>query len=113
GFDGLFEGNVDLATSCLAISSEEQKRAAEKGLFLTCRLIGYGAVAVITSAKDPINKLTLDQFRLIFTGEYTNRRQVGGPDVPIRYLTQGIPESGGTVFLNVGGAPSSAIWPRY
>ena len=99
GFDDLFTGNVDLVTSGRDMSPAEQKKAAEKGISLTYKLIGYAAVAAITSPKNPINELTLDQLRSIFIGQYTNWKQVGGPDVPIRCLTRGIPESGGAVFF--------------
>ena len=99
GFDDLFEGNADLAMASRIISPDEQKKAAAKGLKLENKLIGYSGMAVMTSPKNPINELTLDQLRRIFTGEYTNWKQAGGPDVPIRPLTRRIPESGGAVFF--------------
>jgi phosphate transport system substrate-binding protein len=99
GFNDLFEGNADVAMASRVISPEEQKKAAAKGLKLENKLIGYAGLAVMTSPKNPINELTLDQLRRIFTGEYTNWKQVGGPDAPIRCLTRRIPESGGAVFF--------------
>ena len=99
GFDDLFEGNADVAMASRVTSPDEQKKAAAKGLKLENKLIGYTGVAVMTSPKNPINELTLDQLRRIFTGEYTNWKQVQGPDVPIRPLTRRIPASGGAVFF--------------
>jgi len=99
GFDDLFEGNADLAMASRVISPNEQKKAAAKGLKLENKLVGYSGVAVMTNPKNPINELTLDQLRRIFTGEYTNWKQAGGPDVPIRPLTRRIPESSGAVFF--------------
>ena len=99
GFNDLFEGNADVAMASRVISPDEQKKAAAKGLKLENKLIGYSGMAVMTSPKNPINELTLDQLRRIFTGEYTNWKQAGGPDVPIRTLTRRIPESGGAVFF--------------
>jgi phosphate transport system substrate-binding protein len=99
GFSDLLEGNTDVAMASRVISPEEQKKAEEKGLKLENKLIGYTGMAVMTSPKNPINELTLDQLRLIFTGEYTNWKQVGGPDVPVRTFTRRIPESGGAVFF--------------
>ncbi len=99
GFDDLFEGNADLAMASRIISPDEQKKAAAKGLKLENKLIGYSGMAVMTSPKNPIDELTLDQLRRIFTGEFTNWKQAGGPDVPIRPLTRRIPESGGAVFF--------------
>jgi phosphate transport system substrate-binding protein len=99
GFSDLCEGNADLAMASRVISQEEQKKAEGKGLKLENTLVGYSGMAVMTSPKNPISELTLEQLRLIFTGEYSNWKQVGGPDVPIRAFTRRIPESGGAVFF--------------
>jgi len=99
GFNDLFEGNADVAMASRIISPEEQKKAAAKGLKLDNKLVGYSGMAVMTSPKNPINELTMDQLRRIFIGEYTNWRQVGGPDAPIRTFTRRIPESGGAMFF--------------
>ncbi len=99
GFEALFEGNADIALASRVISEEEQKRASSKGLALSNKLIGYSGMAVMTNTKNTINELTLEQLRKVFTGEYTNWKQVGGPDVQIRTLTRRIPESGGAVFF--------------
>lgn len=99
GFNDLLEGNADVAMASRVISPDEQKKVAAKGLKLENKLIGYSGMAVMTSPKNPIDELTLDQLRRIFTGEYTNWKQAGGPDAPIRSLTRRIPESGGAVFF--------------
>jgi phosphate transport system substrate-binding protein len=99
GFRDLIEGNTDVAMASRVILPEEQKKAEGKGLKLENALVGYSGMAVLTSPKNPVNDLTLDQLRHIFTGEYSNWKQVGGPDVPIRALTRRIPESGGAVFF--------------
>jgi phosphate transport system substrate-binding protein len=56
-------------------------------------------MAVMTNPRNAINELTLEQLRKVFTGEYTNWRQVGGSDAQIGTLTRRIPESGGAVFF--------------
>ncbi len=99
GFEALFQGNADIALASRAISTEEQKKASDKGLALANKLIGYSGMAVMTNPKNTIDELTLEQLRKVFTGEYTNWKQVGGPDAQIRPLTRRIPESGGAVFF--------------
>ncbi len=44
-------------------------------------------VAIITHLSNPVDELTLDQVRKIYSGEYENWSQVGGPDLPIRVVT--------------------------
>jgi phosphate transport system substrate-binding protein len=99
GFEALFEGHADIALASRAISAEEQKKASDKGLVVANKLICYSGMAVMTNPKNTIDELTLEQLRKVFTGEYTNWKQVGGPDAQIRTLTRRVPESGGAVFF--------------
>ncbi len=99
GFAALIEGQADLALMSREVSAEEEKKAAAKGFKYTSKLIGYSGLAVITNSRNPLNELTFDQVKKIYQGEYTNWKQVGGPDTPIRYLTRRVPESGGAVFF--------------
>ena len=99
GFQALFNRSADLAMASRLISADEQKQANEKGIKLAEKLVGYSGVALITHPKNPVDELTPEQLKKIFIGEYTNWKQVGGPDAPIRSLTRRVPESGGAVFF--------------
>ncbi len=99
GFESLFERNAEIALASRVISQEEEKKAASLGIQLGDQLIGYSGVAVITNPNNTVSELTLAQLRKIFTSEYTNWKQVGGPDAPIRCLTRRVPESGAAVFF--------------
>lgn len=99
GFQALFDKNAELALASRPISEKERKKAGEKGIELAEKLIGYAGVSLITHPKNPVDELTPQQLKKIFSGEYTNWKQVGGPDAPIRTLTRRVPESGGAVFF--------------
>jgi phosphate transport system substrate-binding protein len=99
GFQALFNKSAELALASRLISADEQKQANDKGIKLAEKLIGHAGVALITHTKNPIDELTLDQLKKVFLGEYTNWKQLGGPDAPIRTLTRRVPESGGAVFF--------------
>jgi PBP superfamily domain len=74
-------------------------------------------LVVIAHPANPVNELTMDQIRKIYTGEFTNWNQVGGPDIDVKVMTVGEPSgcqakltSNGTVsafascvFLGVAG----------
>jgi phosphate transport system substrate-binding protein len=99
GFQALFNQSAELALASRLISAKEQKQANDKGIKLAEKLIGHAGVALITHTKNPIDELTLDQVKKVFLGEYTNWKQLGGPDAAIRALTRRVPESGGAVFF--------------
>lgn len=108
GFQALLEGAAEISMMSRQIRPDERKKANEKGVQLVEKSIGQAAIALITSPRNPVNELTLEQVRKIYAGELDNWKQVGGPDEPVRCLTRRIPESGGAVFFweNVlGGEP--------
>jgi phosphate transport system substrate-binding protein len=111
GFQDLIEGNAEVAMMSREISPDEMAKAKDKGMRLAEKPIGRAAVALITSPRNPVNELTMEQIRKIYTGEYVNWNQVGGPDSPIRCLTRRVPESGGAVFFQskaMNGQPHGA-----
>jgi phosphate transport system substrate-binding protein len=99
GFSSLLDNQADIAIATRLISKSEQKTAEDKGLKLADSPVGHAGVAVYTSNRNPINELTLDQLKRIFTGQVENWSQLGGPDAPIRCLTRRMPESGAVVFF--------------
>jgi phosphate transport system substrate-binding protein len=57
-------------------------------------VIARDGVAVIVHPSNPVNGLTTEQIRKIFSGETANWKDVGGNDAPIRLVTR--EESSGT-----------------
>jgi phosphate transport system substrate-binding protein len=99
GFQSLVDGATEISMMSRAISPAERKKAEEKGLQLVEKPIGHAGIAVVTHSRNPVNELTFEQLRKLYTGEYDNWNKVGGPDEPVRCLTRRIPESGGAVFF--------------
>lgn len=64
-------------------SEEELALAEEKGVALALEPVCYDAFVFITHRDNPVDSLTLEQLRGIYTGEITNWREVGGRDEPI------------------------------
>ncbi|MBI5251610.1 MAG: substrate-binding domain-containing protein [Desulfomonile tiedjei] len=46
-------------------------------------------IAVVTNQLNPVRSLTMDQIRKLFSGQYTNWMDVGGPDMDVEVLTFG------------------------
>ena len=61
-----------------------QEIAAENGYALESVPIGKEAFVFFTNAKNPVESLTIEQIRGIYSGEITNWKQVGGEDLEIQ-----------------------------
>jgi hypothetical protein len=42
--------------------------------------------AIVTHGSNPVKVLTVNQVRKLYTGEYSNWREVGGPDLPVKLI---------------------------
>jgi PBP superfamily domain len=56
-------------------------------------------LTVMINPSNPVSALTLKQIQKIYTGEYTNWNQVGGPDLAITVMTVSGEPAGGQVKL--------------
>ena len=64
-------------------SDEELALAREYGVTLVQKPVCLDAFVFITYKNNPVDSLTLDQIRDIYSGKITNWKQVGGDDLPI------------------------------
>jgi phosphate transport system substrate-binding protein len=62
----------------------EKEAAHKKGITFTEHVVGWGGIAIVTNPANPVNELTTDQIRKLFSGEYTNWSQAGGPNLPVQ-----------------------------
>lgn len=82
GIQALNEGKTPLAGASRPLKPEEKK---EK---LIGTIIGYDAIAVFVHQGNPVQNLTKEQLKGIFTGQIKNWKEVGGPDAPIAPNTE-------------------------
>ena len=99
GFETFLDKHADIVIATRPISPQEEKKAVEQGIQPGERLVGYSGLAIITSPKSSVSELTMTQLKKIFSGEYANWKEVGGPDSPIRCFTRRLPESGAALFF--------------
>ena len=81
-FYNLLEGKADMIFST-PISEEQQKAAAEAGVELEQVPVVKEAFVFVVNAKNPVDSLTQQQIKDIYSGKITNWKQVGGSDEPI------------------------------
>ena len=64
-------------------SADELALAARYGVTLIQKPVCYDAFVFITHKNNPVDDLTLEQIRDIYSGKITNWKEVGGDNVPI------------------------------
>jgi phosphate transport system substrate-binding protein len=83
GFTDFLAKNVELVLATRDMTQEERATAQTNGISPASAIIGWGCVTIITHPKNPVNELTLDQVKAIFTGKVTSWKDLGGPDKPV------------------------------
>lgn len=70
---------VSSGTSHIGTSSRDLKEE-EEGLGLTDIPIAFDGIAVIVNSENPVDELSTEQLRQVFSGEITNWSELGGED---------------------------------
>jgi phosphate transport system substrate-binding protein len=95
----LSDNTSDAIMTLGKLEEDLKEEAVEQGISLHERVVGWGAVALVTDPKNRVNELTKDQVRKIFLGEYVNWAQVGGLDEPIITMSRDEAVSGTERFF--------------
>ncbi|MDR1400939.1 MAG: phosphate ABC transporter substrate-binding protein [Endomicrobium sp.] len=88
GFVSLVSGTCDIAMSSREIEKKEIMLAKSNNIEPNEFKIGLDGIVVIVNRNNPVNKLTLEQLRDIFTAKITNWKEVGGEDREIVILSR-------------------------
>ena len=91
-YQAVVDGTSDLIF-CAQPSKEQLAYAEERGVELVLTPIGQDAFVFLVNSENPVESLTCEQVRGIYTGTYRNWKELGGPDRPILPL-QRAPGSG-------------------
>ena len=81
-FDNLINGKCDVIFST-PISEEQRNVAKEKNIELELTPIVYEGFVFVVNASNPVETLTQQQIKDIYSGKITNWKQVGGNDAEI------------------------------
>jgi phosphate transport system substrate-binding protein len=83
GIAALVNGKCDIANSSRLIKDKEIAQARERKIDPKRVVIAIDGLCVVTNAKNPIDKLTVDQLGKMFRGEIKNWKGVGGENRPV------------------------------
>lgn len=78
----IIDGETDIAIAA-PISTEDEEYAASQNVELDITPLTSSAFVFIVNTSNPVDNLTLDEVRKIYSGEITNWKEVGGNDEEI------------------------------
>lgn len=70
------EGSINIGSSSRELNPEEKSKHPD----LVVHTIGVDGIAIVVHPSNPINNLSLEQIKDIFSGKINNYKEVGGPD---------------------------------
>jgi len=88
GAKSLVNAVCDVAAMSRPMKDNEFLAAAEKGIQPVAHVVALDGLPILVHPRNPVGNLTIDQIRKIYTGEITNRKEVGGPDMEIVVITR-------------------------
>ncbi len=87
GYRAIVDGTTDIFFSA-APSAEQKQYAQDQGVELVYVPVGLEAFVFFVNANNPVESLTTEQVRGIYSGNYTNWAQLGGPNRIINPVTR-------------------------
>jgi phosphate transport system substrate-binding protein len=82
GIQAIHDGTADIGMASRALKPQEAEGIDQ-------HQIAIDVLAVIVHSSNPVEALSLEQLKGIYTGEITNWRELGGPDQPIVVVARG------------------------
>lgn len=87
GYKAIVDGITDILF-CAGPSAEQKKYAEDKGVELVYVPIGLEGFVFFVNENNPVEDLTVEQIRKIYSCEYTNWKDVGGVNRVINPVTR-------------------------
>ncbi len=88
GIVSVLEGTVDIGNASRLAKDKEIKKAKEANIDLVQHIVAFDGIAVITDRGNSVAEISLDDLRKIYSGEYTNWKQLGGSDQTIVVISR-------------------------
>ncbi|NVO05875.1 MAG: PstS family phosphate ABC transporter substrate-binding protein [Rhodoferax sp.] len=86
GYKSLLDGTVDIAMVSSGVQENVSNLLTKDSPKLVTTIVGYAAIVPVVHPANPLQNISLEQLRDVFSGRLTNWKQLGGKDAPIVIL---------------------------
>ena len=83
GAKSLINAACDVATMSRPMKNSEKDAAKSAGVLPIEHIVAMDGIAMVVHESNPLQGLTIEQIRDVYTGKITNWKELGGPDRPI------------------------------
>jgi len=88
GIAALVDGAVDIADASRFIKDKEYNKAVDNGILPVPHKVAMDGIAVVLHPSNPVQGLTLEQIKDIYTGKISNWKELGGKDQEIVIISR-------------------------
>ncbi|MDH7568005.1 MAG: PstS family phosphate ABC transporter substrate-binding protein [Armatimonadota bacterium] len=88
GIAALINGTTDIAESSREMKPEEREQAKARGNEVVEHKVALDGLTVAVHPSNPVKRLTIAQLSELYTGKFTNWKELGGADRPIVALSR-------------------------
>jgi phosphate transport system substrate-binding protein len=84
GISALINGTTDICQASRSMKDAEKEKLRDRYATTGTEIaVARDGLSVYVNAASPINELSMDQLKLVFTGKIQNWKELGGPDAKI------------------------------
>ena len=98
GVAALQNGTTDICNSSRPMKSKEISAAKAKGINPVAYTIANDAISIIVHSSNPLNDISIQQIKDIYTGKIKNWKVLGGPNLPIVVISRDVSSGTYEVF---------------
>jgi len=88
GIASLIDGTCDIADASRPIKGKEVVKAKENGVQAYENVVALDGIAVIVHPSNPVDGLSIEQIKKIYTGEISNWSEVGGKNMKVTVISR-------------------------
>jgi len=88
GIAAFINGKCDICQASRKMSGKEIQQCRDRNIVPTATVVAMDGISIAVHSSNPIDSLTLQQLKDIYTGKVRNWKQVGGKDAPIIVLSR-------------------------